>query len=42
MDVEQNEVVIVLDRGMEPEELAAEGTCCKGRPSASATVSVDR
>jgi len=42
MDVEQNEVVIVLDRGQEPKEVAAEGICCKGRPSASVSVSVDR
>jgi len=28
MDVEQNEVVIALDRGMEPAEVAVEGVCC--------------
>ena len=42
MDLEKNEVVIVLDRGQELEEVAAEATCCKGRPNASTSVSVDR
>jgi len=38
MDVEKNEVLIVLDCGKDLEEVAAEATCCKGRPSLSATV----
>ncbi len=33
MDVEKNEVVIVLDCGMELAEVAVEGACCKGKPS---------
>ena len=37
MDVEKNELVIILDCGMELAEVAVEGTCCKGRPSASST-----
>ncbi len=37
MDVEKNEVVIVLDCGMDLAEVAVEGTCCKGKPSVSAT-----
>ncbi len=36
MDVEKNEVVIVLDRGQNLEEVAAEGTCCSGKVSSSA------
>lgn len=35
MDVKDKEVVIVLDCGMELAEVAVEGSCCKGRPSAS-------
>jgi len=42
MDVEQNEVVIALDRGMEPAEVAVEGVCCKGKPSAASSSSPDR
>jgi hypothetical protein len=37
MDVKNNEVLIVLDCGKELAEVAAEGTCCIGRPSASAS-----
>jgi hypothetical protein len=35
MDVKKNELVIVLDCGMDLAEVAAEMACCKGRPSAS-------
>ncbi|MDO9068034.1 MAG: hypothetical protein Q7W05_06220 [Deltaproteobacteria bacterium] len=37
MDVEKTETVIVLDRGKELEEVAAEATCCQGRPSAASS-----
>jgi hypothetical protein len=37
MDVEKNEVVIVLDCGMDLAEVAAEMACCKGRPSVSSS-----
>lgn len=36
MDVKDKEVVIVLDCGMELAEVAVEGVCCKGKPSAAA------
>jgi hypothetical protein len=35
MDVKNNELVIVLDCGKDLAEVAAEMTCCKGRPSAA-------
>ena len=34
MDVEKTETVIVLDCGKDLAEVAAEGTCCIGKPSA--------
>jgi hypothetical protein len=35
MDVEKNELVIVLDCGKDLADVAAEMTCCKGKPSAA-------
>lgn len=37
MDVEKNEVVIVLDCGMDLEDVACEMACCKGKPSVAAS-----
>jgi hypothetical protein len=36
MDVEKNEVVIVLDRGKDLEEVADATYCCQGKPSSAA------
>ena len=42
MDVGKNEEVVVLDCGKDVDEVAAMGTCCKGRPSAASAASADR
>jgi hypothetical protein len=33
----KNEVVIVLDNGIDIEEVASTASCCKGRPSAASS-----
>jgi len=37
MEMEKNELVIVLDCGKDLAEVAAEGACCSGKPSAAAS-----
>ncbi len=37
MNVEKNEMVIVLDCGKDIEEVAAEASCCLGKPVAASS-----